>query len=485
MIIIAWSVDMDRFVQVFRFDRFVLDLSRGCLRLGDQEIDLRPKTFEVLCYLAGNAGRLVLKRELFDAIWPNVAVGDDSLVQCIRELRLKLGDNDRRLIKTVSRRGYMLDATVRATAPQPVSDESATALAGAAQSPPPQFDLVRRVLRTIPARALGKWSAAAAALTFTVFGTLYLLGSLAPAANPGHDSLARNVPAHVPAPPHPLGTFRDCEDCPEMVALSAGAFTMGSLEDEPSRDPLDEGLPRRVVIKKPVAIGKFEVTVDQFATFVSETRMPAGNLCQVIVGDSGKGRRSFILGPPESSFRDPGFTVGGTHPAVCISWDDAQHYVAWLRSRTGKPYRLPTEAEWEYAARAGTQTMYSFGDDASALCAHGRFADPGSSFPWRAGCSPGAAGLIPVGQLRPNPWGIFDMHGNAWEWVEDCWTTNTSEIPTDGSAFLRPYGCSMRVVRGGSWANGPSSQRSAVRREMGKWHHYNNIGFRVALPLGG
>jgi formylglycine-generating enzyme required for sulfatase activity len=258
---------------------------------------------------------------------------------------------------------------------------------------------------------------------------------------------------------------------------------MGSLEDEPRRET-HEGLPRRVVIRKPIAIGKFEVTVDQFAAFVAETRTSAGSLCRVIVGDNGNPRRSFIMGPPESSFREPGFAVGGTHPAVCISWDDAEQYAAWLRGRTGKPYRLPTEAEWEYAARAGTQTIYSFGNETSDLCAYGRFVDPGSPFPWRDGCGGGAAGPTPVGQLMANPWGLFDMHGNAWEWVEDCWTANASEIPTNGSAFLRASGCNMRVMRGGSWANGRSWLRSAVRREMGKWVHYNNIGFRIALSLG-
>jgi DNA-binding winged helix-turn-helix (wHTH) protein len=110
---------MDHIVhRILRFDRFALDLARGCLRAGDQEIDLRPKTFEVLCYLAENAGRLVSKQELFEAVWPDVSVCDDSLVQCIRELRQKLGDEDRRLIKTVSRRGYLLDATVLAPTPQ-------------------------------------------------------------------------------------------------------------------------------------------------------------------------------------------------------------------------------------------------------------------------------------------------------------------------------------------------------------------------------
>jgi DNA-binding winged helix-turn-helix (wHTH) protein len=116
---------MDYFVQrVLRFDRFTLDLRRGCLRAGDRDIDLRPKTFKVLCYLANNAGRLVPKQELYEAVWPAVAVCDDSLVQCVRELRYKLGDNDRRLIKTVSRRGYLMDAAVSAQALQSPSNGS-------------------------------------------------------------------------------------------------------------------------------------------------------------------------------------------------------------------------------------------------------------------------------------------------------------------------------------------------------------------------
>ena len=347
------------------------------------------------------------------------------------------------------------------------------------QRPPTSHNVLRRLSRTIPAHELRILSVAAAAFMFVAFGIIYLLGPLVRAANLGHVRLGESVPMQSLS----RRTFRDCEDCPEMVALSAGEFMMGSLEDEPWREP-HEGLPRRVVIKKPIAIGKFEVTVDQFSTFVTETRMSAGNLCRVIVGDNGKPGRSFIMGPPESSFREPGFPVVGTHPAVCISWDDAERYVAWLKGRTGKPYRLPTEAEWEYAARAGTQTIYSFGNEPSTICAFGRFADPDSSFPWREGCGPAAAGPIPVGQLMPNPWGIFDMHGNAWEWVEDCWTPNTSEIPADGSPFSRPNGCSMRVIRGGSWANGPSRLRSAARREMGRWSHYNNVGFRIALSLG-
>src|SRR5712672_3175536 len=127
---------MDHIVhRILRFDRFALDLARGCLRAGDQEIDLRPKTFEVLCYLAENAARLVSKQELFEAVWPDVSVGDDSLVQCIRELRQKLGDDDRRLIKTVSGRGYLLDVAVSAQARQSSWDGSAATPAEGLQKP--------------------------------------------------------------------------------------------------------------------------------------------------------------------------------------------------------------------------------------------------------------------------------------------------------------------------------------------------------------
>ena len=257
---------------------------------------------------------------------------------------------------------------------------------------------------------------------------------------------------------------------------------MGSPEGERARQEV-EGTPRRVIIPKRIAIGKFEVTVDQFSAFVADTGMAVGSLCNVIVAFD---RNTLIWGPPEASFRQPGFDVVGSHPVVCVSWHEAQAYVAWLRRRTGKPYRLPTEAEWEYAARADTRTRYSFGDDETGLCAYARFADLGSRFGWHDACRSDtvAYGPVPVGSLKPNPWGIFDMHGNAWEWVEDCWTPNALEIPTDGSAFSRPGSCEMGVVRGGSFAAASSRVRSAMRAPVPTAaHHYNN-GFRVALSLG-
>ncbi len=459
-----------RLHRVLRFDRFTLDLARGCLRVDDREIGLRPKTFEVLCCLAERAGHLVSKQELFEAVWPNISVCDDSLVQCIRELRQKLGDDAHRLIKTVSRRGYLLDVTLLAEAPRS---------AGQPALPVPQKfttapDVRRHVLRTIAASEVRIWFAAAAGLACVA--SILLLAWLA--AIPGRIGMTGSSSAALQSRPN----FRDCTECPEMVALPAGEFTMGSPGDERGRQGV-EGLPRRVVIPKQIAVGKFEITVDQFSAFVTETGMAVSNLCHVLVDSGGS---QAVWGPPEASFRQPGFEVTGLQPVVCVSWHEAQAYAAWLKRRTGKPYRLPTEAEWEYAARADTSTSYSFGDDETALCAYARFLDLGSRLGSGDTCRSDttAYGPLPVGSLKPNRWGIFDMHGNAWEWVEDCWTPIPTEIPTDGSAFSRPGSCEVGVMRGGSFAAGSSKLRSAARWPVRVRSHYYHLGFRVALSLG-
>ena len=279
----------------------------------------------------------------------------------------------------------------------------------------------------------------------------------------------------------PGSTFKDCDACPEMIELPPGEFMMGSPVDEVGHKQT-EGPQRRVTIPKRFALGKFEVTIDQFSSFVSETGLAAGNKCQVMLRFEGDKE---TWSPPQASFLQPGFEVTGSHPVVCVSGHEAQAYVAWLRRRTGKPYRLPTETEWEYAARAGTKTSYSFGIDETGLCAYARFADLGSPFRWRGGCRGEAAayGPLQVGRLKPNPWGIADMHGNAWEWVEDCWTPDVRKIPTDGSAFTQPGGCEVGVIRGGSFASSHRSVRSAHRRANIVAKHYQTVGFRVALSL--
>jgi len=445
--------------RVISFDCFELDLGRACLRIGGQEIDLRPKAFDVLRHLAENAGRLVSKQEFYDVVWPDVTVSEDSLVQCIRELRQKLGDNEHRLIKTVSRRGYLLDAKIAEPPRELLAEQSAPVEAGPNAAEPDLRPAV--VNRSNRKRWL--WGAAAC-LACVLFGLTYLLAGWP-----------------LP-PPKQLPSFKDCDVCPEMVEVPAGEFMMGTSESEMGREG-QEGPRRRVVLAHRFAIGKFEVTIDQFAAFVAETEFVPSELCHKYVF----GGKSVEWPLAPGSFREPGFRVTGDHPAVCINWHDATAYAGWLSRKTGRLYRLPTEAEWEYAARAGTTTPYSFGTDLTKLCDHARFADANSGFPWRTGCSSATfePGALRVGTLAPNPWGLFDMHGNAWEWADDCWTSDGRLLPADGSAFRRPDGCELRAARGGGWAAERRKVRSAQRMSYAHNARYYHLGFRLASPLDG
>lgn len=441
-----------------QFGPFILDVLRGCVRRGNDEIAFRPKAFEVLQHLVQNAGRLVSKEELHEAVWPKVTVTDDSLVQCIRELRDKLGDHDHSLIKTVPRRGYLLEVATSVVTAAPAAADAPIA------EPPTALPRKR------PRLAIAAMIAAAATSLVGIMIAIQQIWA------PGHQAAVATITnAHEPA------VFRDCAACPEMVALPAGNFLMGSPTDELGRTR-PEGLPRRVDISKPFAIGRYEVTVAQFETFVAETDLAISNNCRLISKIDGD---TVGWSEPKASFRQPSYQLSGDHPVGCMSLHQAEAFVGWLRRRTGKPYRLPTEAEWEYAARAGTSSAFSFGDETERLCDYARFADLATPFAWKNSCrlENAAYGPMKVGSLKPNPWGLFDMHGNVWEWVEDCWTTNPEELPTDGSALMRNDGCEVGVLRGGSWASGPIRLRSAMRLRQRTQLQDENMGFRVALTL--
>jgi formylglycine-generating enzyme required for sulfatase activity len=240
-------------------------------------------------------------------------------------------------------------------------------------------------------------------------------------------------------------TFRECaKDCPEMVVLPGGEFMMGSSADD--ADHYDnEGPMHRVTIDQPIAVSKFEVTFDQW------------DACAVLGGcprvpDSNMGR--------------------GTRPVINISWDHAQQYVAWLAKMTGRPYRLLSEAEWEYAARAGTTTAYSWGDELGKNNANCNGC--GSEWDGRQ--------TAPVGSFAPNPFGLYDMHGNVWEWVQDCLHADYEGAPTDGSPWLEGN-CNERVIRGGSWIGYPVGLRSALRFWYSPDDHGVDLGLRVARTL--
>jgi formylglycine-generating enzyme required for sulfatase activity len=281
----------------------------------------------------------------------------------------------------------------------------------------------------------------------------------------------------------PKDVFKECTECPEMVVVPAGRFTMGSPNSEPGRHT-DEGPQHVVTLARPFAVGRFHVTVEQFGAFVAETGHDAGSSCFTF--EAGKpGAR------PGRSWRNPGFTQGVAHPVVCLSWDDAEAYVAWLSRKTGKTYRLLTEAEWEYAARGRTEPgaypRYWFGDSEKDLCRHGNGADLETKSKiasnWTVGtCNDGYAYTAPVGSFLANGFGLFDMAGNAWQWTTDCWNASYDGAPSDGSAWTTGD-CTRRVFRGGSWTATPRSLRAAIRSTHTSDGRFQGLGLRLGRSL--
>ena len=261
-------------------------------------------------------------------------------------------------------------------------------------------------------------------------------------------------------------TFKECTDCPEMVVVPAGSFMMGSPEWEQGRESATRGSesPQHLVtIARPFAVGRFEVTFAEWDACVAE----GGCYHRPQDGESGQ----------------PGWGRE-KRPVINVSWTDAtQQYLPWLSRKTGKAYRLLTEAEWEYVARAGSTTRFFFGDSEGDLCTHGNVGDlttkqvkPG----WLvANCRDGYVYTAPVGSFQPNAFGLYDVHGNVWEWVQDCWNGGHFGAPSDGSARLTGD-CRNRIYRGGSWADAPWLQRSANRSKFSPDGRFIDIGFRVA-----
>ena len=255
---------------------------------------------------------------------------------------------------------------------------------------------------------------------------------------------AADAPASRPATADPVEveTFRDCRSCPEMVTIPAGRFRMV-----------------REVEVASFALSKHEVTRGQFRAFVAAT------------GHNARGRWC-----GEETWRDLDWQTDD-HPVVCVNWDDARAYVRWLRRETGERYRLPSESEWEFASLAGTTTPWYWGDRAEDRCEYANGWDDADD----DGCDDGWERTAPVGSFRANGFGLHDMAGNVWEWVEDCRHSDYDGAPRDGSAWTRGGDCDRRVVRGGSWTNDPELLSSALRGLVSpKDNRYRSQGFRVA-----
>ena len=270
-------------------------------------------------------------------------------------------------------------------------------------------------------------------------------------------------------------TFRDCPACPEMVVVPAGSFLMGSPEAEDGRKA-NEGPQHRVRIGEPFAVGRFEVTRDQFDIFVRQTGHSVGSSCWTFENGKYKER-------PGRPYRITGFSESGVYAVVCVNWDDAKAYADWLAGKTGQRYRLLSEAEWEYVARAGSTSRFSFGDRDSELCRHGNGADKSTNISRRnQSCNDGYTETAPIGSFSPNRFGLHDMHGNVWEWTEDCWNDRYSNALNNGAA--RTGGdCSRRVLRGGGWNDAPKGLRSANRGRISSDRRYDSGGFRIARTL--
>ena len=251
----------------------------------------------------------------------------------------------------------------------------------------------------------------------------------------------------------PGTVFRDCPECPEMVVIPSGSFMMGSPVGGRGRWARAEGPQHGVTIGQTFALGKYEVTFAEWDACVSD-----GGCNGYRPKDRGWGR--------------------GNRPVIYVSWYEAKAYVAWLSRKTGKRYRLPSEAEWEYAARAGTTTPFHFGSTISPDQAN---------YDGRRTYGSGRKGVyrektVAVGSFPSNAFGLHDMHGNVWEWVEDCWNGSCVGAPSDGSAWTSGN-CYIREMRGGSWNYGPGSLRSAFPNFDGPEARVYNGGIRVARTL--
>ena len=274
--------------------------------------------------------------------------------------------------------------------------------------------------------------------------------------------------------------FKDCADCPEMVVIPPGDFVMGF--DGGVRDERYEGPVRDVSIGYAFALGRTEVTQAQYAEFVESTGHNSGRDCAIWNGET-------WYHTPGTDWRDPGYgrPPADNEPVACVTWRDVYAYTLWLTAKTGQPYRLPTEAEWEYAARAGTTGDYTWGDDPDGGCEVANHYDQAGKDPniphVPVNCDDGFPMVAPVGSLKPNAFGLYDMTGNVWEWVADCYIVPIPLEPTDGSAVQKPGLCDRRAVKGGAWSSALSWQRPTFRGRDPEDRISHIFGFRVARDL--
>ena len=307
-------------------------------------------------------------------------------------------------------------------------------------------------------------------------------------------ALAVGAPTPGPLPagaPKPGTVFRDCADCGDMVVIPPGSNVFGTTQEELTREgvPADfaqhETPQTMITIAKPYAIARTEVTRGQYAAFVKATSRPDPAECAIHdkATDSWGMQKGY-------NWHNTSFPQTDDHPVTCVSWNDAVAYAQWLSKKTGKRYHLPSEEQWEYAARAGTKTSRYWGDDAASLCLNVNMATADTvaafnSVTWddKLVCTSKHSFTMPVGSFDPNPFGLYDMLGNIWEWTADCYHPDHSDAPKDGSA-VTGGACDTHGVKGGAYHSQSWLVRAGVRGAGQKSDaHIFAAGFRVARDL--
>ena len=283
--------------------------------------------------------------------------------------------------------------------------------------------------------------------------------------------------------------FRDCEDCPMMTVIAPGSFIMGSNKTERMRgnEIRPEGPIRKMTISKYFAVGTFEITNLEWGLFIDDTGYSPTNSCEVW------GAKGSVDG---YNWKNPGLDSlpKDNEPVVCITWKDAKAYVSWLAQFTGHKYRLLTEAEWEYVAKAGSDQMWPWGEDVNEICKYGNVFDITGTTEKRSAtndnaaaksvdCDDGFKHVASIGSFLPNAFGLYDTIGNVWEWTEDCSVKFYDESITDETAFQVSGQCKKRSVRSGSWRTRISRHRTSFRGRDPEDIAYHHFGLRVARDL--
>jgi formylglycine-generating enzyme required for sulfatase activity/catechol 2,3-dioxygenase-like lactoylglutathione lyase family enzyme len=282
----------------------------------------------------------------------------------------------------------------------------------------------------------------------------------------------------------PGAVVKDCATCPDLVAVGPGEFMIGSTAETKDVDVSRGETPQaKIKIAKGFLLGRYEVTVGQYREFVRETGYQAPKkACRVwdnefVDKDDATWENPYQPAKPEPQ-----------HPVGCVSWNDAQAFISWLSKKTGKAYRLPSSAEWEYAARAGTTTSRFWGEGTDDACEYANTFDISAKekypFPWAfSPCKDGYPEQAPVGKFKPNNFGLYDMIGNVWEWTADCYAGSHQGRPRDGKAWTWNGACENRETRGGAWMSAPERNRIAWPGRDPAERRLNYFGFRIARDL--